>query len=81
VASLTWLQIDSRLSTTYTRCFTLCALCSVLCALLPARDECARLVPAEPTPTQHAVNFIARTLHFEHPDLTIFTISPGWVDT
>ncbi|RSH82817.1 hypothetical protein EHS25_005807 [Saitozyma podzolica] len=31
--------------------------------------------------SKHAVNFIARTLHFEHPDLTIFTISPGWVDT
>ena len=28
-----------------------------------------------------ALNFVVRKLHFEHENLTIFPISPGWVQT
>ncbi|GFZ51957.1 hypothetical protein JCM24511_09727 [Saitozyma sp. JCM 24511] len=59
--------LDSQLSALRSRLVTLDASLS-----LSALDFCSG---------RHAVNFIARTLHFEHPDLTIFTISPGWVDT
>ncbi|WVQ83391.1 hypothetical protein IAT38_005532 [Cryptococcus sp. DSM 104549] len=28
-----------------------------------------------------AINFLMRSIHFEEPSLTVFTIHPGWVDT
>ncbi|RSH92077.1 hypothetical protein EHS25_008489 [Saitozyma podzolica] len=31
--------------------------------------------------TKSAVNYLARYAHFENPDLVIFSMSPGWVQT
>ncbi|WVQ83392.1 hypothetical protein IAT38_005533 [Cryptococcus sp. DSM 104549] len=31
--------------------------------------------------TKAAVNFLTRSIHFEEPALTVFSIHPGWVDT
>ncbi|OCF37390.1 hypothetical protein I317_04505 [Kwoniella heveanensis CBS 569] len=31
--------------------------------------------------TKATINFISRSIHFEEPHLTSFTINPGWLDT
>jgi len=31
--------------------------------------------------SQSSMNYMARYAHFEHPDLVIFSLSPGWVQT